>query len=35
MDIEEWFYSLTTRLRSLFHPNQVDQRVHQMLKGPD
>src|ERR1700730_8427084 len=23
-----------TRLRSLLHPDQVDQRVHQMLKGP-
>src|ERR1700730_9674740 len=32
MDIEEWFYSLTTRLRSLLHPNQVDQEMKEELR---
>src|SRR5882724_12987480 len=32
MDIEGWFYSLTTRLRSLLHPNQVDQEMKEELR---
>ena len=32
MNIEGWFYSLTTRLRSLFHPNRVDQEMKEELR---
>jgi predicted permease len=32
MDIEPWLYSLPTRLRSLFHPNQVDQEMKEELR---
>jgi macrolide transport system ATP-binding/permease protein len=32
MDIEQWFYSLPSRLRSFFHPNQVDQEVKEELR---
>jgi macrolide transport system ATP-binding/permease protein len=32
MDIEQWFYSLTTRLRSLLHPNPVDQEMKEELR---
>ncbi len=32
MDIEQWFYSLPLRLRSFFHPNQVDQELKEELR---
>jgi macrolide transport system ATP-binding/permease protein len=32
MDIEQWFYSLPSRLRSFFHPNQVDQELKEELR---
>jgi putative ABC transport system permease protein len=32
MDIEQWFYSLPLRLRSLLHPNQVDQELKEELR---
>jgi predicted permease len=32
MDMEGWFCSLTTRLRSLFHPNRVDQEMKEELR---
>jgi macrolide transport system ATP-binding/permease protein len=32
MDIERWFYSLPLRLRSLFHPNQVEEELKEELR---
>ncbi len=32
MDIEQWFYSLPLRLRSFFHPSQVDQELKEELR---
>jgi len=32
MDIEQWFYSLPLRLRSFFHPHQVDQELKEELR---
>jgi macrolide transport system ATP-binding/permease protein len=32
MDIERWLYSLPLRLRSFFHPNQVDQEMQEELR---
>src|SRR5207302_2878125 len=32
MDIEQWLYSLPPRLRSFFHPNQVDQEMKEELR---
>ena len=32
MSIEQWFYSLPLRLRSLFHPNRVDQEMKEELR---
>jgi len=32
MDIEQWLYSLPLRLRSFFHPNQVDQEMKEELR---
>ncbi len=32
MDIERWFYSLPLRLRSFFHPNQVDEELKEELR---
>jgi macrolide transport system ATP-binding/permease protein len=32
MDIEQWFYSLPLRLRSFFHPNQMDQEMKEELR---
>jgi macrolide transport system ATP-binding/permease protein len=32
MDIEQWFYSLPLRLRSFFHPNQVDRELKEELR---
>jgi predicted permease len=32
MKIEQWFYSLPLRLRSFFHPNQVDQEMQEELR---
>ena len=31
MDIEQWLYSLPLRLRSFFHPQQVDQEMKEEL----
>ncbi len=31
MDIEQWLYSLPLRLRSFFHPKQVDQEMKEEL----
>src|ERR1700693_6307409 len=33
MQIEQWFYSLPVRLRSFFHPNQVDEELKEELHG--
>jgi predicted permease len=33
MHIEQWFYSLRLRLRSFFHPNQVDQEMKEELRA--
>jgi hypothetical protein len=33
MDIEQWLYSLPLRLRSFFHPNQVDQEMKEELRA--
>jgi predicted permease len=33
MPLEAWFYSLPTRLRRLFHPNQVDQELKEELRA--
>ena len=33
MDIEKWFYSLPLRLRSFFHPNQVDHEKKEELRA--
>ena len=33
MDIEQWLYSLPLRLRSFFHPNQVDEELKEELHG--
>jgi predicted permease len=32
MDIEQWLHSLPPRLRSFFHPNQVDQEMKEELR---
>ena len=32
MDIEQWLYSFPLRLRSIFHPNQVDQEMKEELR---
>ncbi len=32
MDIEQWLYSLPLRLRSFFHPNQVDEEMKEELR---
>jgi macrolide transport system ATP-binding/permease protein len=32
MNIEQWLYSLPLRLRSFFHPNQVDQEMKEELR---
>jgi len=32
MDIEQWLYSLPLRLRSFFHPNQVDREMKEELR---
>ncbi len=32
MNIEQWIYSLPLRLRSFFHPNQVDQEIQEELR---
>jgi hypothetical protein len=32
MDIEQWLYSLPPRLRSFFHPNQVDEEMKEELR---
>ncbi len=32
MDIEQWFYSLPVRLRSFFHPSDVDQEMKEELR---
>jgi len=32
MDIEQWLYSLPPRLRSFFHPHQVDQEMKEELR---
>ncbi|HYM79420.1 MAG TPA: ABC transporter permease [Candidatus Dormibacteraeota bacterium] len=32
MQIEQWFYSLPLRLRSFFHPNQMDQELKEELR---
>ena len=32
MPFEQWFHSLRQRLRSLFHPNQVDQELQEELR---
>jgi macrolide transport system ATP-binding/permease protein len=32
MNFEEWFYSLPSRLRSLFHSNQVDEEMKEELR---
>lgn len=32
MNIEQWFYSFPVRLRSFFHPNQVDEEMKQELR---
>ena len=32
MNLEQWFYSLPVRLRSFFHPYQVDQEVKEELR---
>ena len=32
MDIERWFYALPVRLRSFFHPHQVDQELKEELR---
>jgi macrolide transport system ATP-binding/permease protein len=32
MEIEQWLYSLPLRLRSFFHPNQVDQEMKEELR---
>jgi len=32
MDIEQWFYSLPLRLRSIFHPNRVDEELKAELR---
>lgn len=32
MDIEQWLYSWPTRLRSFFHPNEVDQDMKEELR---
>ena len=32
MNIEQWFYSLPLRLRSFFHPHQVDQEMKEELR---
>ena len=33
MDIDQWLYSLTSRLRSFFRPNQVDQELKDELRA--
>ena len=32
MSIQQWFYSLPIRLRSLFRPHQVDQELREELR---
>ena len=32
MDVEQWFYSLPLRLRSFFHPHQVDQELKEEIR---
>jgi len=32
MSVDQWFYSLPLRLRSFFHPNQVDEETKEELR---